>query len=143
MINLARVKLDDSYIHPSIVHYLQAEGFKQRDDDCMVQSWELTISNKKETYHIMVDKWAVRASIIRNDVHWEDSSETFYYDREIMGERSPFTGEHTDTDFHRAYKEALDWGLGNMGKCVCNRDVNYQFSYCPSCGQKLDWGKDK
>ena len=26
-----------------------------------------------------------------------------------------------------------------FGDCICGADVNWQYGYCPRCGQKLDW----
>ena len=36
----------------------------------------------------------------------------------------------------------VDFGLGNVGNCVCGAEVNYQQIYCDVCGQKLDWSEE-
>lgn len=41
------------------------------------------------------------------------------------------------------FQYSIDWGIGRCGKCDCGYEVNYQFLFCPKCGQKLDWREIK
>lgn len=37
----------------------------------------------------------------------------------------------------------IDLGLGNCGTCQCGSEVNYQFEFCPMCGQAQDWSEEE
>ena len=49
------------------------------------------------------------------------------------------TAQKPDDIGHFGYNEIYIYG-----KCpICGDGVNYEFEYCPKCGQKLDWREDE